>query len=158
MPAWIIHEKWAKRMGIPKEIAIYTNTLIDFPKKCKEYIEFCNTEPDARIYRKGRPTSITIANFTGHDSSRRDEGIRAIQLKFLRQKGMEFVRAWYLHNILDYMKWWLTQATFEGVARVEDILQDKRIHKKIGDVQDPELQNVVSFVFRYQDEILEDCK
>ncbi|HUU63050.1 MAG TPA: hypothetical protein VMX96_03915 [Dehalococcoidia bacterium] len=158
MPEWKIHDKWAERMGIPSEISSFINNLIDFPKKCQEYINFCEMESDARIYSKGRPTSMTAADFTRHDSSRTDKNIRAIQLKFLRQKGQEFVRAWYLHNILDYIKWWLTEATPEVVVSIEDMLQDKRLQKKIGDIQDPELQSVRSFVFTYKDEILQDCK
>lgn len=158
MPEWRIHDKWAERMGIPREISSFINNLIDFPKECPEYLDFCDTDLDARIYIKGRPTRITIADFTRHDSGRSDKHVRAIQLKFLRQKGKDYVRAWYLHNILDYIKWWLTKVPSELVIDIEDMLQEKRLEKKIGDVQDQDLQSVRSFVFKHSGEILRDCK
>jgi len=46
----------------------------------------------------------------------------------------------------------------ELVIDVEDMLQEKRLEKKIGGVQDQDLQSVKSFVFKHSGEILRDCK
>lgn len=49
MPEWKIHNKWAERMGISREMASYVNSLIDFPEKSPEYMDFWMkhfTDPD----------------------------------------------------------------------------------------------------------------
>jgi len=40
MPAWKIHNKWAEKLGISKEVSNYVNTLVDFPEKHKEFMKF----------------------------------------------------------------------------------------------------------------------
>jgi len=156
MPKWEIHDKWAERMGIPKEVSAFVNLLIDFPQKCQAFLDFCDGDPAARVYRRGRPTSITVGQFTNHDAGRRKRYGREFQTKFLHQKGSEYVRAWYLHHILDYMKWWLT--SYDPALSIEDILQAKRLEKMFGSFQEQELQNVKDFIVKHPEEILRDCR
>ena len=142
MPKWEIHDKWAEKAGISKEVSNFVNLLIDFPQKSQEFMDFCDTDPSARIRRRGRPTRMTIASEIKHDSGRRHKYIRETQLKFLSQKGGEYIKAWYLHQILDYIGWWVT---VELTPDIEDILQEKRLDKKIGSPQDQDLGIVLSF-------------
>lgn len=158
MPKWEIHNKWAERMGIPKEVSAFVNLLIDFPQKCQEFLDFCDREPAARIYSKGRPTHMTVGWFTGHDSGRHKKYARASQLKFLRQRGEYYVNAWYLHHILDYIKWWVTEWPSEPIPNIEDILQAKGLKKMSGSPQEQELQNITNFVMNHSEQILQDCR
>ncbi len=158
MPKWEIHNKWAEQMGISKEVSVFINLIIDFPQKCQEFLDFCDRDPDAKIYSKGRPTHITIGQFMRHDSGRNKEYARKIQLKFLRQKGVEYIKAWYLHHILDYIKWWITETPSESIPRIEDILQAKRLEKMFGSSAKQELQTITNFVTNHSEEILQDCR
>ena len=58
MPEWIIHDKWAKRMDISEEVSSFVNLLIDFPQKDHEFLDFCETNNGATIYRRGKPTKM----------------------------------------------------------------------------------------------------
>jgi len=98
---------------------------------------------------------MTVAPFISHDTGRGKRYGRAIQLKFLHQKGEEYIKAWYLHHILDYIKWWLVSYT--PTPSIEDILQAKRLEKMFGAPQEQELQNVTNFVMNHSEEILQDC-
>ena len=158
MPKWEIHNKWAEQMGISKEVSDFINLVIDFPQKCQEFLDFCDREPDARIYSKGRPTRITIGQFMRHDSGRHYGYAKEVQLKFLRKKGDDYVKAWYLHHILDYMAWWVTEGFSESTPSIEDILQAKRLEKLFGSSQEQELRNVKNFVMNHSAEILQDCR
>jgi len=40
MPEWKIHSKWAKKLGIPKEISNFVNCLIDSPEETREFMDF----------------------------------------------------------------------------------------------------------------------
>jgi len=90
-----------------------------------------------------------------HDSGRDKEYAREIQLKFLHQKGEEYIRARYLHHILDYMKWWLV--SYDPTSGIEDVLQAKRLEKMFGSTSEQKLQDVKSFVVDHSEEILRDC-
>jgi len=75
----------------------------------------------------------------------------------LHQKGEEYIRAWYLHHILDYIKWWATEVSSESTSRIEDILQAKRLEKMFGSSEEQELQKITNFVIDHSEEILQDC-
>lgn len=156
MPKWEIHNKWAEQMGISKEASDFINLLIDFPQQCREFVDFCEKDPDARIYSKGKPTRMTIGPFIGHDSGRHNKSDREIQVKFLGQKGAEYIKAWYLHHILDYIKWWVTETPPGFFSSIEDILQAKRLEKMFGSSQEQNLQNIKNFVMNHSEEILQD--
>ena len=93
-----------------------------------------------------------------HDSGRHYGYAREVQLKFLRKKGDDYVKAWYLHHILDYMAWWVTEGFSESTPSIEDILQAKRLEKLFGSSQEQELRNVKNFVMNHSAEILQDCR
>jgi len=109
MPKWNVHDKWAQKVGISKEISNYINRSIDnidMPEDFKEYIE------KRRIPRsRGGNLSITdIVSLQGknlHDIGRGNkEKVKFIKepvLLFLSRKGEGYVKAWYLHFILDYL-------------------------------------------------------
>lgn len=47
MCKWWIHDKWAIKMGIPKQVSEYVNNFIDFPKSLDqndEYMKFVVVE------------------------------------------------------------------------------------------------------------------
>ena len=102
---------------------------------------------------------MNIAAFDYHDSGRSSKAHREIQLEFLRQRGDEYVTAWYLHQILDYLKWWLDPSNKnDPVPPIEDILTDKRLQKKIGNLDDRVLYAVRSFVVIHSEAILSDLR
>ena len=105
MPEWKIHNKWAEKLGIPKEISNFVNRLIDFPKESQEFMEFCDREDEKpRTGRRKRVVTLPYRTTVGkHDTGRRKTAAY-LQLRFLRQKGSEYVEAWYLHHILDYIE------------------------------------------------------
>ena len=157
MPKWKVHNKWAEKMKISKDTSNFVNGLVDFPKDSQEFKDFCEKDPDARIFRRGRLTRGTIFCSILHDSGRNKEYARRIQLKFLSQKGNDYIRAYWLHQILDYVDWWVRNYP-GGNLTTTDILGEKRLKKKIGDPENEELQFVVDFVNQNSEEIIEDIK
>ena len=158
MPIWQIHNKWAKKAGISEEVSNFVNLLIDFPQKHQEFLDFCDREPDARIYIKGRPTRMSIGPSVRHDSARTKKYARNIQLKFLHPKGEGYIKAFYLHHILDCLEWWFAKSLLESIPSIHDILSEKGLTKKIGSPQEEELQDIKSFVIKNSEEILRDCR
>jgi len=149
MPEWKIHNKWAEKLGIPKEISNFVNRLIDFPEESQEFMEFCNREDEKpRTGRRKCVVTLPYRTTVGkHDSGRRRKTAAYLQLRFLRQKGSEYVEAWYLHHILDYIE-------SAPILSIEEIL--KRIENKTESCQ--ELNIVKNFVMSNSDEILQDCR
>ena len=97
-------------------------------------------------------------HFMRHDSGRHEGYAKGIQLKFLRQKGTEYIKAWYLHHILDYIKWWATEVSSESTSNIEGILQGKKLEQMFGSPQEQELQNTKNFIMSHLEEILQDCR
>jgi len=155
MPEWKIHNKWARKLGIARDVSNFVNKLIDFPEKCDEYQAYCEEAPDARIYSGGKPTKMTIASFTDHDSARSSDGVRKVQIDFMRSKGNDYLKAGYLHHVLDYLKWWATQWELE-LPTMEYILRKRKLEEKIGPINDIHLQKVKNFVINNSKEILND--
>lgn len=111
MPTWIIHDRWARKLGISKEVSKYVNNLIDAIEEGKllpqEYLDFVDKESKKEANSKKKVVSVSLKERTlSHDSGRRKD-IRwlsaKIQLRFLRQKGEDYINAWYLHQALDYL-------------------------------------------------------
>lgn len=103
MPGWKIHIKWTKKMGIPDDIAEYTNRVIDawkledYPEDFLRYVGKEYPQP------KGKK-SISLAELLNmfkpiHDLRKFKKWV----LPYFRMKGKDHVRAWYLHHILDYL-------------------------------------------------------
>ncbi|PUA34286.1 MAG: hypothetical protein B9J98_00080 [Candidatus Terraquivivens tikiterensis] len=149
MPEWEIHNKWARRLGIPEKISNFVNSLVDFPEENQEFMEFLDTE-DKKLCMGKRKHIVILpyrATVGKHDSGRRRKTAMYLQLRFLRQKGSEYVKAWYLHHILDYIK-------SAPVLGIEEIL--KRVENKTESCK--ELEIVKNFVMSNSDEILEECR
>ena len=136
MPEWKIHNKWAEKLGIPKEISNFVNRLIDFPKESQEFMEFCDREDEKpRTGRRKRVVTLPYRTTVGkHDTGRRRK-TAAYLLRFLRQKGSEYVE-WYLHHILDYIESTPILSIEEILKRIEnkteckELLQDCRNNVK----------------------------
>ncbi len=158
MPKWKLHNKWAEKLGVREEIANFANLLIDFPQLCQEFIDFCEQEPTARIFKKGKATQMNVSSFTKHDSARNKIYDRRIQLEFLLSKGENYITAWYLHQILDYIKWWVEENPSKDKLTVESILTERRLKRKIGNPDEKKLQIIKDFVIKHSEEILEDCR
>jgi hypothetical protein len=103
MPRWSIHIKWSRKMGIPDDIAEDVNRIIDarrledYPEDFAEYmyrIEF--PQPKGR-----KPFLLAdfLVIFGTHDFRK----IKKEVFPYFRRKGEVYVRAWYLHHILDYL-------------------------------------------------------
>lgn len=177
MPKWEIHNKWAERMGISTEISNHVNSLIDFPEKCSEYLDFCtdiikwsdyyeersskwpfkerafkdlnSLQSWLRSLRKSNPSWFLKLLQIGHDTSRskKAQGLQAhIQLKFLHSRGTEYIKAWYMHHILDY------------VEKVADTFSLEEIFERLNNRIRPchEFSTVKDFVRNHWGEILRD--
>lgn len=111
MPTWKIHDKWSQKLGISEKVSGDVNNLIDAIKNGKtlpkDYVDFVEKESQREANSKKKVVGKYISERTqSHDSARRSDtrGISArIQLKFLGQKGENYVKAWYLHHALDYL-------------------------------------------------------
>jgi len=137
MPEWAIHIKWAQRLGIPEEISSFVNFLSDFPEKTQEFMEFCEREGGEIIMRLLRV----------HDFSTIMKIPKHLQLVFVRQKGSEYVKAWYLHYLLDYIK-------MAPELSIEEII--KKTEDRFGSCE--ELEIIGNFVMDNAEEILQDCR
>jgi hypothetical protein len=138
MPKWEIHDKWAERMGISKEISNFVNQLSDFPEETQEFMEFCEREGGEIILQLVRV----------HDFRMIMKIPKYLQIVFLqRQKGSEYVKAWYLHYVLDYIKMAPALTPEEVIKRTEDRFE-----------RCDELEIIKEFVMENSEEILEDCR
>ena len=114
------------------------NHLSDFPEECPEFMEFCEREGE----------EIILELVSVRDYRRIMKIPKYLQVVFLqRQKGSEYVKAWYLHYVLDYIK-------MAPALTVEEIL--KRTEDRFERCQ--ELEIIKEFVMGNSEEILEDCR
>ncbi len=164
MPEWRVHDKWALRMGVPLNVSRYVNKFIDDPKRCKEYIEFLKCRfreegimlVDDEEYERYEAISfcIRVSDMIGHDSGRRSKHDLHLQLEFLETKGLEYVRAYYLHHALDYI------ATVYPALTLDEIFT--KLDRKIGDHYKENIRrewlNVKNFIKNNIKEIIEDLK
>jgi len=137
MPKWEIHDKWAEKLGVPKEISNFANQLSDFPEQCQEFMEFCECRGGEIISHL-----VRICNF-----ERIMKIPKYLQVVFLRQKGSEYLMAWYLHYTLDYLR-------MAPELSHEEILN--RIEARFEPCQ--ELETIKKFVLENSVEILRDCR
>ena len=97
-------------MGISREISNFVNHVSDFPEKSQEFMDFCECEGE----------EIILQLVKVHDFGRIMKITKYLQLVFVRQKGREYVTAWYLHYVLDYIKMAPALSIEEIVKRTED--------------------------------------
>jgi len=96
MPEWGIHDKWAERMGISAEVSNNVNILIDFPKECPEYLDFCAEITRWSDYYEGKSSRwpFTARKF-------RDIEVLQSQLRSLRRDHPEkFCKILYILRMM----------------------------------------------------------
>jgi len=125
-------------MRISRQISNFVNHLSDFPEKSQEFMEFCEREGG----------EIILQLVTAHDFGMIMKIPKYLQVVFLqRQKGSEYVKAWYLHYILDYIKMAPALSVEEIIKRTEDRFERCQ-----------ELEIIKEFVVENSEEILVDCR
>lgn len=142
-------------MGVPEHAARLVDQMIDQPEKCREFVTF--VERECPIYAKGRRTRVSGMEFIRHDGARRSPITRKIQLEFVREKGSAYVKAFYLHQMLDYVAWWVNEWK-HTMPSLEEILRPERMEKKVGDPQDPLLQEARQLLIKYSEAMFRDCR
>ncbi len=137
MPKWEVHDKWAEKLELSKEIANFVNQLSDFPDKTQEFMEFCEREGEEIILQLVRT----------HDFEMIMKIPKYLQLAFARQKGSEYVMAWYLHYVMDYIRMAPALTAEEILKRTEAIFEPCQ-----------ELEIVKRFVRENAEELVCDCR
>ena len=113
MPSWKIHKKWDLKLGTPGEVSDYMQRIIDSKGPSdknivmpEDFVKHC--EEQKIILSKHKNISIVDLAHNLHDRGK--AGGKTIQkiiqqedLKFLLAKGDDYVKAYYLHFILDYL-------------------------------------------------------
>jgi len=156
MPGWKIHNDWARRMGISQEISKYTNGIIDaqglenYPEDFKKYInkvEF--PRPKGRMSFSLADLLIT---FGTHDVRKMKREV----LPYFQRKGEMYVKAWYLHHILDYLvklKDWMKN-TGESIEECIDKYQKNKAITVFGTQK--QLIEVMNFLKKNVQELQKD--
>ena len=92
-------------MGISKEVSDYVNRLIDSTseERCPaDFKKFDGDEDNWKDFYKLMDAFWPSPwRRQRHDGGRSNVAIAYIQLKFLSQKGSDYIKAWYLHHLLD---------------------------------------------------------
>lgn len=124
-------------MELTRETTDFVNHLSDFPEKSPEFILFCE--------RDGEEIIIRLAK--SHDFEMIMKIPKYLQLLFMREKGSEYVKAWYLHYVLDYI-------------RMAPALTAEEVLKRTKDRFEPcqELEAIKGFVIENADEVVYDCR
>ena len=112
---WERHNAWARKLDIPTSVAIGVNSLIDGGDEdlSREFEQEKDRLADKVLKqretakRDSAMVAIVAYHVDEHDAARKittDSNIHsAVQLRFLQEKGDEYVTAWYLHHHLDYL-------------------------------------------------------
>jgi hypothetical protein len=137
MPTWDVHTKWAEKLGLPEEITKFVNHLSDFPDKNPEFMEFCAQEAEEIISQLVR----------AHDFSMIMKIPKYLQLAFARHKGSDYVTAWYLHYVLDYIRMAPSLTAEEVLTRTEE---------RFGTCH--ELDSINQFVRENEKAVVSDCR
>jgi hypothetical protein len=137
MPSWEVHDKWAEKLGLAKEITSFVNHLSDFPDQNQEFMEFCE--------RKGEVILLPLV--WSHDFTTIMKIPKYLQLMFAREKGSAYVTAWYLHYVLDYIRMAPALTAEEVLTRTDDRFEACK-----------EFENIKQFVIEHTGEIVKDCK
>lgn len=145
MPNWIIHSKWAKRVGIDKFIADFVNRNIDYG------------------------TSWAFNGCENDFSVEKYESVVAKQLYFFHQKDLEedydpnsYIKAYYLHHLLDYFK--ETRINIYEINAVFDQFLKEKIEtetinnegKKVNFLK--EIHQIFDFLRKNKEELYSDLK
>jgi hypothetical protein len=162
VPSWSIHKKWDLKLGIPFEVSDYIQKAIDSKgssdKKIPMPEDFKQHTEDRKLQRsRGKNFAIADLNSNLHDRAK-DKVIQAEDLKFLLNKGTDYVKSYYLHFILDYLdhptiREWL-KITGESIA---DCIDKYHKNKAILLPETKEhLVYVIAFLKGHSQEVKED--
>ena len=124
-------------MGLSREIVEFVNHLSDFPDQSQEFREFC--------VRDGEVIILNLVR--AHDFEMIMKIPKYLQLAFVRRKGSDYVTAWYLHYVLDYLR-------MAPDFRADEVL--KRTEARFGACE--ELERIKKFVKENAEEIVRDCR
>jgi hypothetical protein len=113
---WANHRRWARKFGIQDTVADYVNIIIDvsdenrFPDGYLQNIKRCASDIAAERGSESGNSGLSLViveQVKKHDAGRRQttRGALAAEciLRYLEQKGEEYLMAWYLHHHLDYL-------------------------------------------------------
>ncbi|MBU2009784.1 MAG: hypothetical protein KJ624_08135 [Chloroflexi bacterium] len=107
MPKWEIHRKWDSKFGIPPEVSEYVLRAIDSNSLSDNRIpmpEDFRQHTEVRKLPRSRGGNIAIADLKRNLHNRgKDKIIQAEDLEFFSGKGANYVQAYYIHFILDYL-------------------------------------------------------
>ncbi len=137
MPNKKIHDKWSAKMELTSEVSNLVNHLSDFPDQSPEFIAFCEQDGVELLLQLLKVREFKLIMKIP----------KYLQIEFLRRKGSEYVKAWYLHYVLDYIK-------MAPALTPEDVIN--RTETKFGTCV--ELETVRDFVQANAEEILQDCR
>ena len=162
MPSWDVHVKWALRMNIPRDVANYVNSVIDCSRyECpQDFIEFLlrEFERDVARYRVG--PIISYVERKAHDISRKNKTFQVLELKFLvKYKGdLSYVKAWYLHHLLDYLGGVSSLSGKEVVRRFKERMPIELVIDGQRFDFSQIIADIVSFVHKNLEEVLRDVR
>lgn len=168
MPPHIIHRKWTKKLGLrlpylsnyppavwDEPFTWDVDSMIDFPK---HHIDQFESLKSLGVWNRGLKDKME-QNL--NDLSRVDKEVMHAYLYLLEPKGKDYVKAFFLHHLLDVLggqeivegrKSLLSEEDKSGLFK-GDFLKIVERHKLI-----KEYKEVESFVRRYRNEILRDIK
>lgn len=168
MPPHIIHLRWAKKLGLrvpylsnyppavwDEPFTWDVDSMIDFPKR---HIDQFKSLKSLGVWNRGLKDKME-QNL--NDLSRVDKEVMHAYLYLLEPKGKDYVKAFFLHHLLDVLggqeivegrKSLMSEEDESGLFK-GDFLKIVERHKLI-----KEYKEVESFVRRYRNEILRDIK
>jgi len=170
MPPHNIHQKWAKKLGLRlpylgkwshnvnalNEMFKWdVDSMIDFPKL---HINQFESLKSSGVWNRGLKNKME-QNL--NDLSRVDKEVMHAYLYLLEPKGKDYVKAFFLHHLLDVLggqeivegrKSLMSEEDKSGLFK-GDFLKIVERHKLI-----KEYKEVESFVRRYRNEILQDIE
>ena len=168
MPPHNIHQKWAKKLGLrlpylgnyppavwDEPFTWDVDSMIDFPE---HHINQFESLKSVGVWNRGLKNKME-QNL--NDLSRVDKEVMHAYLYLLEPKGKDYVKAFFLHHLLDVLggqeivegrKSLMSEEDKSGLFK-GDFLKIVERHKLI-----KEYKEVESFVRRYRNEILQDIE
>ena len=131
-------------MGIPDDVAEYTNRVID-ARKLEDYPDdFVQYAKDLKFDQPRGKLPLELRDllviFGTHDFGK-NASIKREILPFFRRKGKDYVRGWYLHFLLDYL------------VKLKDWMENTG--ESIQDCIDKYRKNKAVVIFGTEDELVE---
>jgi hypothetical protein len=145
MPNWEIHNKWTRKAGIDSLIANFVDRNIDYGT---EWVFIENQQLDEEL----------------------DEPISLRQLKFFYKKDLEkkydtdflYVKAYYLHHILDFIK--ETRISLDDIDKLFSEFLKRKVFREIINEShetinfDKQIQEIRQIIEKNKNELFYDLK